>query len=94
MSTLIDRVVSLFVYAINAVYALLWHDLIILPLPGGAQLGLPLLVILTTPYNLAVYVITACIGGGVIWRHRANIKRLLSHSENKLDFNTLKKKKS
>ena len=60
----------------------------------AAAVVLPLLVILTTPYHPAIYIITACIGGGVIWRHRANIKRLINHTENKLDFNTLKKKKS
>ena len=59
----------------------------------AAAVTLPLLVVLTTPYNLPVYIITACIGAGVIWRHRANISRLLHHTENKLDFNTLKKKK-
>ena len=59
----------------------------------AAAVTLPLLVVLTTPYNLPVYIITACIGAGVIWRHRANINRLLHHTENKLDFNTLKKKK-
>ncbi|MBQ4265511.1 MAG: alanine:cation symporter family protein [Clostridia bacterium] len=61
MSTLIDRVVSLFVYAINAVYALLWHDLIILPLPGGAQLGLPLLVILLVPTGVYFTIRTRCL---------------------------------
>ena len=59
----------------------------------AAAIVLPLLVIFTTPYNLPVYIITACIGAGVIWRHRANIRRLLQHTENKLDFATLKKKK-
>lgn len=59
----------------------------------AAAFTLPLLVILTHPENVPVCVITACIGVSVIWRHRANIKRLLSHCESKLDFNTLKKKK-
>ena len=59
----------------------------------AAAFTLPLLIILTHPENVPVCVITACIGVSVIWRHRANIKRLLSHSESKLDFNTLKKKK-
>ena len=57
----------------------------------AAAIVLPLLVIFTTPYNLPVYIITACIAVGVIWRHRANIRRLLQHTENKLDFATLKK---
>ena len=59
----------------------------------AAAVTLPLLVILTHPENVPVCIITACIGVSVIWRHRANIKRLLSHTESKLDFNTLKKKK-
>ena len=49
MSTIVDTAVSLFIRAVNAVYALLWHDLVVLPLPGGAALGLPLLVILLVP---------------------------------------------
>ena len=59
----------------------------------AAAVTLPLLVILTHPENVPVCIITACIGVSVIWRHRANIKRLLSHTESKLDFDTLKKKK-
>ena len=59
----------------------------------AAAITLPLLVIFTTPYNLPVYIITAFIGASVVWRHRANIRRLLQHTENKLDFATLKKKK-
>ena len=50
-------------------------------------------MIFTTPYNPPVYIITAFIGASVVWRHRANIRRLLQHTENKLDFATLKKKK-
>lgn len=60
----------------------------------AAAVTLPLLVVLTTPYNLAVYVLICCTGISVIWRHRANIIRLIQHKENKLDFSTLKKKKS
>lgn len=60
----------------------------------AAAITLPLLVVLTTPYNLAVYVLLCGIGISVIWRHRANIVRLIQHKENKLDFRTLKKKKS
>ena len=59
----------------------------------AAAFTLPMLVILTHPENVPVWVITACIGISVIWRHRANIKRLLNHTESKLDFSTLKKKK-
>ncbi|MBR4039731.1 MAG: alanine:cation symporter family protein [Clostridia bacterium] len=49
MSTLIDAAVSLFIRTVNAIYALLWHDLFAIPLPGGTSLGLPLLVILLVP---------------------------------------------
>jgi len=49
MSTIWDTFISLFVRTINAVYALLWHDLITLPLPGGGTLGLSLLVLLLVP---------------------------------------------
>jgi len=59
----------------------------------AAAVTLPLLVVLTTPDNLPVCILVCCIGASVIWRHRANIVRLIQHKENKLDFNTLKKKK-
>ena len=59
----------------------------------AAAFTLPMLVILTHPENLPVCVITACIGVMVIWRHRANIKRLMNHTESKLDFSKLKGKK-
>lgn len=59
----------------------------------AAAFTLPALLFLTHSQNMPVCIITACIGISVIWRHRANIKRLLSHTESKLDFNTLKKKK-
>lgn len=52
MSTLLSAPVSAFVNLVNAVYALLWHDLITLPLPGGGTLGLSLLVILLVPTGL------------------------------------------
>ena len=59
----------------------------------AAAITLPLLVLLTTPYHLPVYILVCAIGISVIWRHRANIVRLVQHKESKLDFNTLKKKK-
>lgn len=59
----------------------------------AAAFTLPLLVCFTHASDPTVCIITACIGASVIWRHRANIKRLLSHTENKLDFSTLKGKK-
>ncbi len=45
----VSSCVSAFVSAVTALYALLWHDLITLPLPGGQTLGLPLLVLLLVP---------------------------------------------
>lgn len=49
MSTLLRAPISAFVHLVNAVYALLWNDLVTLPLPGGGTLGLSLLVILLVP---------------------------------------------
>ena len=59
----------------------------------AAAFTLPALLFLTHGDNLTVCVITACIGASVIWRHRANIKRLINHTESKLDFSKLKGKK-
>lgn len=52
MSTFFTAVISVFVSAVQAIYALLWHDLIALPLPGGSTLGLPLLVLLLVPTGI------------------------------------------
>ncbi len=49
MSTVLSALLSGFVKLVNAVYALLWRDLLTLPLPGGGTLGLPLLVMLLVP---------------------------------------------
>ena len=49
MSILFDSIVSPFIQIVNAVYALLWHDLVTLPLPGGGTRGLSLLVLLLVP---------------------------------------------
>ena len=49
MSTVLSTLLSAFVKLVNAAYALLWNDLVTLPLPGGSTLGLPLLVILLLP---------------------------------------------
>ncbi|MGN0777209.1 MAG: glycerol-3-phosphate 1-O-acyltransferase PlsY [Candidatus Ventricola sp.] len=59
----------------------------------AAAVTLPLLIVITRFNEPALWIITVCIGASVIWRHRANIKRLMNHTENKLDFNTLKGKK-
>ena len=59
----------------------------------AAAFTLPVLLFITHGDNLTVCLITACVGASVIWRHRANIKRLMNHTESKLDFSKLKGKK-
>ena len=59
----------------------------------AAAIVLPLLVVFTRFSDPTLWIITVCIGASVVWRHRANIKRLMNHTENKLDFSTLKGKK-
>ncbi|MGN0990133.1 MAG: glycerol-3-phosphate 1-O-acyltransferase PlsY [Candidatus Ventricola sp.] len=59
----------------------------------AAAVTLPLLIVITRFSEPVLWIITVCIGASVIWRHRANIKRLMNHTENKLDFSTLKGKK-
>ena len=59
----------------------------------AAAAFLPILLFITNGESTAVCIITACIGASVIWRHRANIIRLMNHTESKLDFSKLKGKK-
>ena len=59
----------------------------------AAAAALPLLVMLTRWNQPVLWILTACLGLGVIWRHRANIVRLMNHTESKLDFSKLKGKK-
>ena len=59
----------------------------------AAAITLPLLIVITRFQEPTLWIITVCIGASVIWRHRANIKRLMNHTEYKLDFSTLKGKK-
>jgi len=59
----------------------------------AAAIVLPLLVVFTRFSDPTLWIITACIGASVIWRHRANIQRLINHTESKLDFSKLKGKK-
>ena len=59
----------------------------------AAAFALPAILFLTHGDDLTVCLITACIGASVIWRHRANIKRLIAGTESKLDFSKLKGKK-
>jgi len=58
----------------------------------AAAAVLPLLVLITHFDQPVLWIITACTGASVIWRHRANIKRLMNHTESKLDFSKLKSK--
>ncbi|MED9822607.1 MAG: glycerol-3-phosphate 1-O-acyltransferase PlsY [Christensenellales bacterium] len=59
----------------------------------AAAITLPLLVLFTHASEPALWIITACVGASVVWRHKANIVRLMNHTENQLDFSTLKGKK-
>lgn len=43
---------NMIVAGINLLYQFLWGDLVTLPLPGGAKLGLPLLVLLLIPTGI------------------------------------------
>ncbi len=89
----------LFVYPIQALLAFAVF-LVLVALTHYVSLGsvaaaftLPALLWLTVPQNIPVCLIATFIGVSVIWRHRANIKRLMNHTESKLNFDTLKKKK-
>ena len=46
----------------------------------------PLMVLLTQPFELPVFLLSLFEGAFVIYRHRSNIGRLLRHEENKLSF--------
>ncbi len=59
----------------------------------AAALALPTFVLMTRFDQPLLWGITFACGLFVVFNHRGNIKRLLSHSERKLDFNSLKKKK-
>lgn len=59
----------------------------------AAAIALPAFVILTTPFHPIICSCMVFLGVMVVWRHHQNISRLIHHKENKLDFNTLKKKK-
>lgn len=60
----------------------------------AAAIALPTFVLLTVHGQPLLCVLTYACGLFVVWNHRGNIQRLLSHTERKLDFNTLKKKKN
>ena len=59
----------------------------------AAAFTLPALVLLTTPFDPVICFSMVFLGSMVIYRHKANIARLLQHKENKLDFSVFKKKK-
>ncbi|MBP3656913.1 MAG: glycerol-3-phosphate 1-O-acyltransferase PlsY [Clostridia bacterium] len=59
----------------------------------AAAIALPAFVLLTTPFHPVIWGCMVFLGAMVVWRHHQNISRLLQHKENKLDFNTLRKKK-
>jgi len=56
-----STVMSFFISSVNAVYAILWHDLISVPLPGGETLGLSLLVLLLVPTGVYFTIRTRCL---------------------------------
>ena len=58
-----------------------------------AALTLPTLVVFIRPDQPLLLILLYICGVFVVWNHRSNIQRLLTHTERKLDFNTLKKKK-
>ena len=57
-----------------------------------ASFTLPALVLLTTPFHPVIWPIMVSLGAMAIYRHKANIERLLQHKESKLDFSVFKKK--
>ena len=59
----------------------------------AAAVTLPLLVILTTPFDPLVWALAVLVGGFVVYRHRSNIMRLIQHKESRLDFSALTGKK-
>ncbi|MBQ8617996.1 MAG: glycerol-3-phosphate 1-O-acyltransferase PlsY [Clostridia bacterium] len=59
----------------------------------AAAIALPAMVFVTHAQDMTVCLITAAIGLSVVWRHKANIVRLMNHTESKLDFSKLKGKK-
>ena len=89
----------LFVFPIHALLALALFIVLVaatLYVSVGsvaAAIALPAMLFVTHSQDMTVCLITAAIGLSVVWRHRANIKRLINHTESKLDFSKLKSKK-
>lgn len=45
----------------ETIYAMLWGDIVTIPLPGGSSLGLSLLVIILVPAGIYLqYVLSSC----------------------------------
>ena len=89
----------LFVFPLQALMALVVF-IVVVGITRYVSLGsilaaaaLALLVFIARSESMLVCVLTALICASAIWRHSPNIKRLLSHTESKLDFNKLKGKK-
>ena len=59
----------------------------------GAAVTLPIFVIATTPRDPVIWISVAAIGALAIWRHKANIVRLMNHTENKIYLSVFRKKK-
>ena len=49
----------------------------------------PLLVIIFHHGNVGYVVFSIIVGALAVFSHRANIKRLLNHTENRLDFSKI-----
>ena len=88
----------LFVYPLQAMGALTVF-IIVVCITHYVSLGsilasftLPALVLLTTPFHPVIWPIMVFLGCMAIYRHKANIKRLMQHTESKLDFKVFKKK--
>ena len=59
---ILENILSAVISLIQAVYRLMWGDLVTIPLPGGASLGLSLLVLLLVPTGIWFTVRTRFMG--------------------------------
>ena len=59
---IVENILSAVISLIQAVYRLMWGDLVTIPLPGGASLGLSLLVLLLVPAGIYFTVRTRLMG--------------------------------
>lgn len=50
----------------------------------AAAIALPVAVWIMTPNNLLLCIVTAALGALAVWKHKANIQRLIAGTENKL----------